>query len=184
MKRRTLLQSAVAVSTTSLLGLSGCTAPTADEKPNGGGNGVSTPTGTESGGTVQMVTDGSNYYFDPIGLFVEPGARVTWEIQNGVHSSTAYEDGNGPATVTRIPEDAEAWNSGTLTEAGATFTHTFDVEGTYDYFCIPHKSLGLVGRIVARAPGGPAEGSMPPDGTVPESQTIIDQGTVPYSEFR
>jgi hypothetical protein len=41
----------------------------------------------------------------------------------------------------------------------------------------------MVGRIVAGEPGGPAEGSMPPDGEVPESQTIVDQGAVSYSDF-
>ena len=130
-----------------------------------------------------MVTEGSEYYFDPIGLFVESGTTVTWEIQAGSHSSTAYKKGNGPASVTRIPDGAKAWDSGVLSQQGATYEHTFETTGTYDYFCIPHKSLGMVGRIVVGEPGGPAEGSMPPDGEVPESQTIVDQGTVSYSKF-
>lgn len=142
-------------------------------------------TGTAGGGTttVEMVTEGSEYYFDPIGLYVEPGTTVTWTNESGAHSSTAYADGNGGASVTRIPEGAEPWDSGTMSEQGATFEHTFETEGTYDYFCLPHETLGMVARIVVGEPGGPAEGSMPPDGDVPESQTIVDQGTVSYSEF-
>jgi plastocyanin len=130
-----------------------------------------------------MITDGSDYYFDPIGLFVEAGNTVTFEIENGSHSATAYKKGNGPAEVTRIPDGADAFNSDILSEQGATYDHTFETAGTYDYFCIPHKSLGMVARIVVDEPGGPAEGSMPPDGDVPESQTIVDQGTVSYSDF-
>ena len=130
-----------------------------------------------------MTTKGSEYYFDPIGLFVESGDTVTWKIDSQDHSSTAYESGNGPAEVNRIPDGAEAWNSGVLTERGATFDHTFHTEGTYDYFCIPHKSLGMIGRIVVGQPGGPAEGSMPPDGDVPVSDAIVEQGAISYGDF-
>lgn len=130
-----------------------------------------------------MVTEGDAFYFDPIGLFVEPGETVTWVIDSGSHSSTAYQQGNGGAEVTRIPEDAQAWDSGTLTEEGATFDHTLDVTGTYDYFCIPHKQLEMVGRLVVGEPGGPAEGSQPPDGAVPESSAIVEQGAIGWNEF-
>jgi len=52
----------------------------------------------------------------------------------------------------------------------------FDTDEAYD-------PLGS-GRIVVEEAGGPAEGDMQPDGDVPESQTIIDQGAVSYSDFR
>ena len=29
-----------------------------------------------------------------------------------------------------------------------TFTHTFDKPGTYRLICIPHESLGMVGKLV------------------------------------
>jgi plastocyanin len=136
-----------------------------------------------SGTAIAMVMTNGRYSFDPIGLFVKPGETVTWVNETGAHSTTAYERGNGPALVRRIPRDAKAWNSGTLSELGATFEHTFEVEGTYDYYCIPHKSLGMVGRIVVGKPGGPAEGSMPPDGTVPKSSSIVERESISYDEF-
>lgn len=144
-----------------------------------------TTEGPEPARTVKMVTKGmpgGPNYFDPIGVFVNPGDRIRWVNTKGTHSSTAYEKGNAETAVTRIPGGAAAWNSGTFAEREATFDHTFKVKGTYDYFCIPHKSLGMVGRVVVGAPGGPAEGSMPPDGNVPGSQTIVDQGVVTYNE--
>ena len=200
MERRAFLKTGSTVATTGIIGLAGCAGegngggedtpeetPTATPEATPEGTTTETTTGTTGDGenatTVAMVTEGDEYYFDPIGLFVESGETVTFEIESGSHSSTAYEEGNGPAEVTRIPQDAEAWDSGVLSEEGATFEHTFEVAGTYDYFCIPHKTLGMVGRIVVDEPGGPAEGSMPPDGDVPDSQTIVDQGAVPYSEF-
>ncbi|USZ68337.1 plastocyanin/azurin family copper-binding protein [Halorussus salilacus] len=139
--------------------------------------------GDGGGVEVAMITEGSEYYFDPIGLAVEPGTTVTFVNESGAHSSTAYAEGNGGAEVTRIPEDAEPWDSETISEEGATFEHTFEVEGTYDYFCIPHKTLGMVGRIVVGEPGGPGEEGMPPDGEVPDSDTIVEEGSVSYEDF-
>jgi len=181
MDRRQLLQTIGIVATGGMTGLAGCSSG------NGTDSGESTPTGSDDSAsdsnTVQMITEGSEYYFDPVGLYVEAGETVTFENQSGSHSATAYSEDVSSASVNRIPEDAEAFNSEILSEQGATYEYTFEATGTYDYFCLPHKSLGMVGRIVVGEPGGPAEGSMPPDGTVPESQRIVDQGTVSYSEF-
>ena len=173
MHRRTFL---TGVGTASVIGLAGC-----------GGDGGESPTdGTTSpGGTdqtaIEMRTEGSDYLFDPIGLFVESGTTVTWINVSGAHSSTAYAEGTGGASVTRIPEGTEPWNSDTLNTEGAEFEHTFDVSGTYDYFCIPHKSLGMVGRIVVDQPGQ-VDGN-PPDGPVPTPQQIVDEGAVGWEEF-
>jgi plastocyanin len=128
-----------------------------------------------------MGMENSGYYFDPIGLFVKPGETVTWVIESGSHTSTAYSKENG--TVTRIPEGATSWKSGFLNKQGATFEHTFEVKGTYDYFCLPHKSMGMIGRLVVDEPGGPAEGSMPPDGKLPESSSIVEQNSIAYEDF-
>lgn len=177
MERRQVLKASGIAATAGLTALAGCSS--SNDDPSG-------ETDTPSNGgsnTVLMVTEGSDYYFDPIGLFVEAGETVTFENDSGNHSATAYKQGNGQASVTRVPDGAGAFDSGILSEQGVTFEHTFETTGTYDYFCTPHKSLGMVGRIVVGEPGGSAEGSMPPDGDVPESQTIVDQGAVSYNDF-
>lgn len=180
MQRRAVL---AALGAGSLFGLAGCGGTDGNEtgqSPTTGGGGT---TGGGTSNQIRMVTDGSDFYFDPIGLFVEPGTTVTWVNASGAHSSTAYVEGVGGAAVTRIPQEAEGWNSETISEVGSTFQHTFDVEGTYDYFCIPHKANGMVGRLVVGEPGGPAAGSDPPDGTVPMSSAIVEQGAIGYDEF-
>jgi plastocyanin len=101
------------------------------------------------------VVEMGNNYFDPIGLHVEPGTTVRFELAAGAHSATAYSD--------RIPDGATAFDSGTISQG--SFEHTFETPGTYDYYCLPHKSVGMVGRIVVDSPGGPAEGSSIPAGT-------------------
>jgi len=116
------------------------------------------------------VVEMENNYFDPIGLHVEPGTTVRFELAAGAHSATAYED--------RIPADASAFDSGTI--SSGAFEYTFEEPGTYDYYCIPHKSIGMVGRIVVGRPSGPAEASPIPDGDVPESDAIVEQGAIAY----
>lgn len=174
MNRRTLLRSLAGAATGAGVTLAGCSGTR--EKPSPGVDSAGT-------NTVRMVTAGGSYYFDPIGLFVETGESVTWELQSGVHSSTAYDEEVDYATVTRIPNGASSWDSGVLTDQGATFEHAFETTGTYDYFCIPHKSLGMVGRIVVGEPSGSAEGGMPPDGRVPTSNRIVESSVVTYDEF-
>lgn len=178
MDRRALLRRAGTIATAGAVALSGCSGESEDRTESG------TTTATAGGAnTVGMVTYRGDYYFDPIGLFVEPGTTVTWELESGDHSATSYTEGTGGASVRRIPDGASGWNSETLSSVGATFEYTFETPGTYDYFCLPHKSLEMVGRVVVGQPGGPADGSMPPDGDVPTGRRIVDEGRVSYDAF-
>ena len=144
--------------------------------------GTASPDSTEKGAyTVGMYTD---LYFDPIGLFVEPGTTVSFELVSGVHSATAYHPDNEYALNRRIPRDGPSWNTGQFSEKGAFRNVTFETSGTHDYYCIPHKQLGMVGRIVVGDPGGPAAESPNPDGELPDSERIVEKEVIPYEEFR
>lgn len=142
---------------------------------------TATPGGGEVPNEIAMITDGGDQIFDPVGLYVEPGETITWVNESGAHSSTAYTEENPQSSVNRIPDDASGWDSGILSEQGGEFTHTFEVEGTYDYYCIPHMALGMVGRLVVGEPSGLEDD--PPNGTVPAEQRIVDQGAVTQEEF-
>jgi plastocyanin len=131
--------------------------------------------------TVGMYTD---LYFDPIGLFVEPGTTVSFELVSGVHSATAYHPDNQYALERRVPRGGPSWNTGQFSEEGAFRNVTFETSGTHDYYCIPHKQLGMVGRIVVGDPGGPAAESPNPDGELPDSERIVEREVIPYEEFR
>lgn len=194
MKRRRYLGAIGA--TVSIASIAGFGTRTGAAQPDttGGQTGTGgSPTGTTTAGDggatgtgqvqnrIAMLTSGSDYLFDPVGLSVAPGETVTWVNESGAHSSTAYTTDNPQSGVRRIPEGAEGWNSETLTQQGAEFTHTFEVEGTYDYYCIPHKALGMVGRIVVGEPSGVQDD--PPDGPVPSEQAIVSQGAVTQDEF-
>lgn len=97
--------------------------------------------------------------FEPQTLTVEPGTEVVWEnTSSRGHTITAYENAipDGAtffATGGFESEEAarDAWN--TLGEDGIVgpgerFSHTFEVPGRHDYFCIPHESSDMYGSIV------------------------------------
>ncbi|NIB98771.1 plastocyanin/azurin family copper-binding protein [Halobacterium sp. R2-5] len=116
--------------------------------------------------TIDMTDD---LVFAPDSEGVEPGTTVVWENVGSIgHSVTAYEDD--------IPEDAEFFASGGLESeeaareaypeqgdvaGGESYEHTFDVEGTYEYFCIPHESVGMVATLEVTPDAGEQEGYVP-----------------------
>jgi plastocyanin len=106
---------------------------------------------------------GAVYYFDPFGLYVEPGDTV--EFYNAVGSGraptiTAYHPEYDNREL-RIPDGAQPFHSvESMASAGRAkpgFTIRFDVPGTYDYFSKYEEWAGMVGRVVVGKPGGPGE---------------------------
>jgi plastocyanin len=99
---------------------------------------------------IEMVglPDGSDVWFDPMGLLVQPGQTVKWinRDMGNSHTATAYH----PAVFgrsRRIPTHAKPWNSDYLLPGGS-FAVTFSEPGVYDFYCLPHEHAGMVGRIV------------------------------------
>ena len=96
--------------------------------------------------------------FRPDAITVTAGETVVWRnTSKQSHTVTAYED--------RIPDAADyfasggydsqaaaesAWREsagGRLTPGGDEFEHTFEVPGSYTYFCIPHEARGMIGSV-------------------------------------
>lgn len=153
------------------------------------GGSTSTPPPTPGAATEtppagnRISMNGSNaagqFYFGPIGLHIQSGETVRWEAASGQHSTKAFHPTYDEPL--RIPEDAEPWYSGALSYS--SFEHTFEVEGTYDYFCSIHYNHAMVGRVVVGDPGGPAEGAETPYGRVPSAEAIVEAGEISYGEF-
>jgi len=104
-------------------------------------------------------------FFDQANITVEPGTTVTW-VQSGdnPHTTTSYDG---------------LWDSGMI-EGGSdgTFSFTFEEPGTYDYFCIPHEELGMIGSVTVT---GSASASASASATASasaheESETLADTG--------
>ena len=99
---------------------------------------------------VAMLTDEEGHHFEPHVVWVEAGGTVTWTNESGSHTATAYHPEFD--TTLRMPESSEPWDSGMFSEEGKTFEHTFEVEGVYDYFCVPHEHRGMVGSVIVGDP--------------------------------
>lgn len=117
---------------------------------------------------MQGRPDGSEVWFDPIGLHIEPGRSIRWT--NGdpgnSHTTTAYHPSILGRSL-RIPGKAEPWDSDYLLP-DQSFSVTLSVPGVYDYYCQPHEHAGMVGRIVVgRPPAGSPAGE--PDKDLPKA---------------
>jgi len=138
MKRRTYL---AALGASGVTGLSGCTglldagAPCEGEDCDVGMTGNS---------------------FVPRDIQVEVGETVRWRNTSArAHTVTAYES-SLPDGATFFAsggfesEDAarDAWGRGRGgLEGGDTFAHTFEVPGSYQYYCIPHEAAEMIGTV-------------------------------------
>ncbi|MBL1241025.1 MAG: pseudoazurin [OCS116 cluster bacterium] len=74
--------------------------------------------------------------FSPAVLKIEVGDTVKFISTDKGHNTQSYKKG--------IPEGAEKWKS----KIGKEFEITFTTEGTYQYKCTPHASMGMIGLIL------------------------------------
>lgn len=121
-----------------------------------------------------MISD-DGHYFEPDLVWIETGGTVTWTNESGAHTATAYH----PAfdKPQRIPLAASSWNSGMFSEPGRTFEYTFEEQGVYDYFCIPHEHRAMVGSVLVGDPDPhDQQGMRPPEGSLPsEARSKIEE---------
>jgi plastocyanin len=124
--------------------------------------------------------------YEPESVTVQPGTTVVWDNVGAVpHSVTAYGD--------QIPGEAQYFASGGFDDedaarqgypdgsigGGEQYEHTFETEGDYEYFCIPHESAGMVGSItVGTGGGGGGEGGGGGLPSIPESAKTLGVATV------
>jgi plastocyanin len=82
-----------------------------------------------------VIITASGSQFSPETVTIAPGTTVRWV------------NGGGDHTVT--PDGHTEWTSANL-PSGTTFEHTFESVGEFDYFCIPHQSLGMTGTVTVQ----------------------------------
>lgn len=98
------------------------------------------------------------FYFDPTGVYVEPGDTVRFDAVSPFHNVMAYHPGF--RQTRRVPEDVPPISSPLFAE-GAYWLYTFDQPGVYDLYCGPHEFLGMVVRVVAGEASGPGAEPVP-----------------------
>ena len=114
------------------------------------------------------------FYFEPAGLFVEPGDTVRFMALSPHHTVTAYHPLQGKPQ--RVPDGVEPFSS-PMVPVGQSWEYTFTVPGVYDVWCGPHESYGMVMRVVVGEVSGP--GAAPshdfgPEGTYGAAGTVLN----------
>jgi len=85
---------------------------------------------TNAQGSSTPGCEDTNSCFDPNPVTIAMGGTVTWEnTDNAAHTVTSGSPTDGPDGV---------FDSSLIMAGGASFSHTFDDVGTYDYFCMVH----------------------------------------------
>lgn len=105
--------------------------------------------------TVGAEGNGGSFAFNPAAVRVDPGTTIVWEWtgKGGVHN---------------VVDEAGAFESEMVGEAGHTFEYSVESNGIIKYACQPHKTMGMKGAIVVGNPAGAGGGGNTPAGEVAE----------------
>ena len=83
------------------------------------------------------IVEVSNNVFTPDELQIAAGDTVEWRNIEGIHNVNGSQG--------TFPENPESF--GNSTGSGWTYSHVFNIAGSYDYRCDPHYTLGMTGKI-------------------------------------
>jgi plastocyanin len=94
------------------------------------------------------VGGGTGFGFNPSSVTIHPGDQVKWTWASSGHSTTSSGMPLG-----------SIWDSGVRNQ-GATFTHTFNTVGTFQYICtrhfgVPPTFFHDAGQVIVATPTGP-----------------------------
>ena len=97
---------------------------------------------------------GTEFYFEPVGLLIQPGDTVRFIGVTPHHNVVSYHAQHGKEH--RVPDGVPPFSS-PIVPATQYWEYTFDITGTYDLWCGPHEPWGMAMRVIVGEPGGPAE---------------------------
>ncbi|KAA5534847.1 T9SS type A sorting domain-containing protein [Taibaiella lutea] len=84
--------------------------------------------------TIMVGGPGGMSFVPATGVTINLGDTIKFQWQNGSHTTTS----------TTIPAGATAWNQN-INSSSTTYIYVPAVVGTYNYKCIPHESMGMLG---------------------------------------
>ena len=90
---------------------------------------------------IVTMGDGDLLLYDPEELKVSVGDTVVWVNVAESHN----------VVFNRVPDgiDVDAISEPTLaTEPGPAHSVTFEIPGTYTYYCSPHRELGMFAKVI------------------------------------
>ena len=103
----------------------------------------------------------------------EPGTEEPARISPGTTVNFVWETPSHNINVDSKP-DASDWEGHMPVEdTGFETSHTFEVEGTYEFHCDPHESVGMVGSIEVTPEAGGGGGGAP---AIPDAAKTVGVG--------
>ncbi|HEX5505410.1 MAG TPA: plastocyanin/azurin family copper-binding protein [Thermomicrobiales bacterium] len=103
--------------------------------------------GTASRRASVVITMTDDARFAPASVTVAPGTTITWENASAMQHNVSTDPRKAlDQAHAVVPAGVSPWDSGLL-DPGQYWSRTFDVLGTYVYYCQPHEALGMIGRI-------------------------------------
>ncbi len=104
--------------------------------------------------TVRMEQQGAKYAFVPANFTIKAGDIVEFENISGGPHNVVFDKDHIPAGAREVLNHAMARRQGDLMgpflsqpHEKYTITFTGAPKGKYDYYCLPHRALGMVGSI-------------------------------------
>jgi plastocyanin len=92
------------------------------------------------------VGPGGSLVFEPAEVYVKKGGTVKFVWESDGHNVVPGEIPGGASWEGSGPPDK-------LFDTGHEYEHTFDTKGTYNYWCQPHKTAGMVGKVIVNDTG-------------------------------
>lgn len=140
--RRAVLAGGVAAITAAVAGCSGTGSTDATETKTATETATRTATATATPSTTVVdVAPGGEFVFSP-------GTDEAIRIAAGTTVRFVWRSDGHNIVVGSQPSDANWPGHDPLESRGFELTHTFDVPGKYEFWCEPHKGLGMVGTLV------------------------------------
>mmetsp|Transcript_125 Transcript_125/g.125 ORF Transcript_125/g.125 Transcript_125/m.125 type:complete len:257 (+) Transcript_125:66-836(+) len=92
---------------------------------------------------VKMGSDSGGLQFVPAKVSICKGDSVKWINNKGGPHNILFDEEAIPSGVDseKISMDEP------LEEEGETFVKKFDTTGDYDYYCVPHRGAGMIGKL-------------------------------------
>jgi halocyanin-like protein len=87
--------------------------------------------------TVGADGNGGTFAFAPANLWIDPGTTVVFEWTSNTHN----------VVIESQPEGAGVPGHEPIEDSGFSFETSFETPGLYEYFCEPHRSLGMKAGI-------------------------------------
>jgi plastocyanin len=105
-----------------------------------------TGTALAGGANVKLGADNGGLVFDPSTVTINKGDSVTWTNNAGFPHNIMFDEDEAPAGVNVDKLSHEDY----LNAPGEKASSTFDVAGTYSYYCEPHQGAGMQGKVIVK----------------------------------